>query len=158
MFGDLTANELELLNAYQLLGNVGQKDLRDYMRYLLCKQYRREVMVAVFHNQLIHNLFHNIMHIIEKDDYDVSQLTRRLKQIKELYFGIFEQVHHKYSEQVEYLDSIEMVKEFGKNSFDNINSALLSNDRVLIRIEIIDFYEEYKKLSTNKDARKIVAV
>jgi hypothetical protein len=158
MFGELTANEIELLNAYQLLGITGQKELRDYMRYLLCKQYRREVMVAVFQNQLIHNLFHSIMHMIEKDDYDIGQLTRRLKQIKELYFGIYEQVHNKYDEQVEHLDSIEMVKEFGRNSFENINRALLTDDRVLIRIEVIDFYEGFKNLSTNKDARKIVAV
>lgn len=158
MFGDLTANEIELLNAYQLLGNPGQKELRDYLRYLLCKQYRREVMVAVFQNQLIHNLFHSILHMIEKDEFDTGQLSRRLKQIKELYFGIFEQVHNKYSEQVENLDSNELVKEFGKTSFENINTALLTGDKILIRVEIIDFYEQFKKLSTNKDARMIVAV
>ncbi|HBQ85332.1 MAG TPA: hypothetical protein DER33_09700 [Syntrophomonas sp.] len=158
MFGEITANEIELLNAFHLLGMTGQKELKDYLRYLLCKQYRREVMVSIFQNQLIHNLFHSIMHMIEKDDYDIAQLTRRLKQIQELYFGIYEQVHNKYSEQIEYLDSIEIVKDFGKNSFENINRALLTGNTILIRIEIIDFYEGFKKLSTNKDARKIVAV
>lgn len=158
MFGELTANDIELLNACQLLGVTGQRELSEYLRYLLCKQYRHEVMVAVFQNQLIHNLFHSILHLIQRDEFDISHLSKRVKQIRELYFGIFEQVHAKYSEQVENLDSNELVKEFGKSSFDNIERALITEDRLLIKLEIVDFYEQYKNLSTNRHARRIVAV
>lgn len=158
MFEGLTANDIELLNSYQLLGVNGKKELKDYMRYLLCKQYRRELMGAIFQNQLIHNLCHSVLHIIEKDDFDINHLGRRIAQIKELYYGIFGQIHNKYSEHVENLDSIELVKEFGKNSFGNIERALRTNEQILIRAEIIDFYEEFKILSMQKEARKIVAV
>lgn len=158
MVEDLTDGEIELLNAVQLLGKSGQRELHDYIRYLLCKQYRREVMTAVFQNQLIHNLFHSILHTIEKEDFDVAQLTRRLRQIKELYFGIFERVHNKYSEQIEYLDSNELVRDFGINSYENIKRALYTGNRDLIRMEIVDFYEQFKKLSTHKETRKIMAV
>jgi hypothetical protein len=158
VFEGLTTNDIELLNSYQLLGVNGQKELNDYMRYLLCKQYRRELMVAIFQNQLIHNLCHSVLHIIEKDEFDINHLGKRIRQIKELYYGIYEQVHNKYSEHVENLDSIEVVKEFGKNSFGNIERALRTEDHILIRVEIIDFYEEFKILSKQKEARKIVAV
>lgn len=158
MFEGLTANDIELLNAYQLLGVTGQRDLKDYMRYLLCKQYRREAMAAIFQNQLIHNLFHSVLHMIEKDDFNIDQLYKRVRQIKELYYGIYEQVHNKYSEQVDNLDSIDVIKEFGQNSFDNIQSAIIAKEHAIIRIEVIEFYEEFKRLAINKESRKIVAV
>lgn len=156
--GDITSNELELLNAYQILHASGQRELKDYLRYLLCKQYKREVMVAVFHNKLIHNLFHSLLHIAEKDELSVEQVEKRVQQIKELYYAIFEQVHHRYSEYVHDLDSNEVVKEFARNSFENVERALTIGDEALIRMEIIDFFQEYNKLSRKKDAMKIVAV
>lgn len=158
MFGDITANEIDLLNAYSLLGSAGQRELDDYIRYLLCKQYKKEIMVAVFHNQLLHSLLHSLLYLVERDEFDIKQVEKRVKQINELYFGIFEKVHIKYSEHVAELDSNEMVKEFGKNSFENIERACNSGNRIVIRLEIIEFYEGYNKLARKKDARKIVAV
>jgi hypothetical protein len=158
VFEGLTANDIELLNCYQLLAVHGKKELHDYVRYLLCKQYRRELMAAIFQNQLIHNLCHSVLHIIDKDEFDFNHLSRRIRQIKELYYGIYEQVYSKYSEHIENLDPIEIVREFGKNSFDNIERALQTKEHVLIRGEIIEFYEEFKTLGKQKEARKIVAV
>ncbi len=158
MFGDITANEIELLNAYYLLGSNAQREVKDYLRYQLCKQYKKEVMLAVFNNQLIHSLLHSLLHLVERDGFDINQVEKRVQQIKELYFGIFEHVHSKYSEQVEDLDSNEMVKDFGKTSFESIASACESGNRITIRLEIIELYEGYNKLARKKDARKIVAV
>lgn len=158
MFGDITANEIELLQSYALLGSAGQRELHDYMRYLLCKQYKKELMTAVFHNQLLHSLLHSLLHLVERDEFDIRQTEKRIKQISNLYFGIFEQVHNKFSEYIIELDSNEMVKEFGKNSFENIARACCLENRHLIRLEIIEFYEGYNKLARKKDARKIVAV
>ncbi len=158
MVGDITANEVELLNAYHLLTPVLRREHREYMRYLLCKQYKREVMAAVFNNKLLHNLFHSLLHIAEKEDINLEQVTKRIFQIKELYYAIFEQVHCKYSEHVEDLDSNEVVKEFGRNSFNNLDRAIRSKNQDLIRYEIINFYQEFNKLSKKKDARNIVAV
>lgn len=158
MLGEITANEIELLNTYALLGNSGQRELKDYLRYLLCKQYKKEIMVAVFHNQLLHSLLHSLLHLVERDDFDIAQVEKRMKQINELYFGIFEQVHNKYSEYIEELDSNEVVKEFAINGFGNIARACNSGNRTVIRLEIIEFYEGYNKLARKKDARKIVAV
>lgn len=158
MIGEFTISEIELLNAYSMLGPNGQKELHDYIRYLLCKQYKREVMVAVFHNQLIQSLLHSLLHLVERDDFDIVQVEKRVDQIRELYFGLFEQVYHKYSEVIEELDSNELVKDFGKNSFDHIKRAIQSEDKALIRMEIIEFYEGFCKLSKRKDSRMIVAV
>jgi len=158
MFGDITTNEIELLNAYYVLAPTGQKELKDYLRYQLCKQYKKEVMLAVFNNQLIHSLLHSLLHLVERDDFDIHQVQKRVQQIKELYFGIFEHVHSKYSEHVEELDSNETVKDFGRNGFDNITNACNTGNRISIRLEIVEFYEGYNKLARKKDARKIVAV
>lgn len=158
MVGDITANEVELLNAYHLLTPSYRRELKDYMRYLLCKQYKREVMVAVFNNKLLHNLFLSLMHTVEKDEIDLEQVAKRIFQIKELYYAIFEQVHCKYSEHVEDLDSNELVKDFARNSFANLDRAIRSKNQDLVRYEIINFYQEFNKLSKKKDARNIVAV
>lgn len=158
MTGEISYKEVELLNVYELLGPTGQKELKDYMRYLLTKQYKREVMVAVFNNKLMQNLFHSLLHMIQKDDFDILQVKKRVFQIKELYYGVFEQVHTRYAELIEDLDSNEIVREFGRNSFENINMAFSSEDRGKIQFEIINFYQEYIKLSKKKDARQIVAV
>lgn len=158
MVGDISAREIELLNAYQVLGQTGRKDLKDYMRFLLCKQYKREVMVSVFHNNLLHNLFHSLLHMIEREDIDLDQVRRRIIQIRELYYAIFEQVHNRYAELVEELDSNELVKEFGRTSFDNVERAIRIGSSVLVRAEILGFYQEFNNLGKKKDARKIVAV
>jgi len=158
VIGDITTEDVELLNIYQILKPAGQKELKDYLRYLLSKQYKREVLVAVFQNKLLHNLFHSLLHIVEKDEFSSNQVGKRIQQIRELYWGIFEQVHNKYSEFVQDLDSNEVVKEFGRTSFENIQRALKSGDNDIIRWEIIDFYQQYNKLSQEKDTRKIIAV
>lgn len=158
MLGEISRKEVELLNIYALLGPTGQKDLKDYLIYLLTKQYKRDVMTAVFNNKLIQNLLHSLLHIIERDDFDIYQAQKRILQIKELYYGIFEKIHLRYAELIEDLDSNEIVREFGRSSFENLSMAFYSNDRGRIQFEIINFYQEYMNLSKKKHARQIVAV
>ena len=158
MYSDIDKSDIELLNAFSNLNIAAQKDFKDYVRYLLTKQYKRELMVAIFHNGLLHSLIQNLLHIVERDEFQISQIENRMQQVSELYFGIFEKVHCKYMALVDGLDSSELVKDFGRNSFDNINRACTSGNRLLIRMEISEFYEGYYKLAQKKDARKIVAV
>lgn len=158
MYGDITTHEIELLNAFSVLISSGQRDLEEYLRYLLCKQYRREVMAKIFHNQLMHSLLHSLIHLVEREDFEIFQVQKRMKQVYELYFGLFEQVHSKYCELVPDLDSNEIVKEFGKNGFENIERACTSENRSIIRLEIIDFYESFNRFAEKKDCRKIAAV
>ena len=56
MYNDIEKSDIELLNAFSNLNSSAQKDFKDYMRYLLTKQYKRELMVAIFHNGLLHSL------------------------------------------------------------------------------------------------------
>ena len=155
---ELSMNEIELLNSYQCLSSHGQKELKEYMRYLLCKQYRREVMASVFNNNLMGNLVHSLLHIIEGKELDIELVTRRFYQMKELYYSSFQKVHHKFSEVVEDLDSNEIVRETGRHAFENIEQAINSGNETRIRMEILDFYQQYMLLSQKKDARKIIAV
>ena len=158
MFWEITAREIELLNALSVLNSSAQREMEDYLRYLLCKQYKREVMASVFHNQLMHSLLHSLLHLVEREDYAIEQVEKRMRQINELYFGLFEQVHNKYSELISDLDSNELVKELGHNSFENIKRACLMGNRNSIRLEIVEFYESYNRFAKKKDSRKIVAV
>lgn len=158
MFTDIGLNDAELLNNFQKLGPAAQRELKDYMRYLLCKQYKREVMIAVFHNRLLNNLLHSLLHLIEREELDLHQIRRRVMQIKELYYALFEKVHSAYAELVEDLDGCEMVKEFGRNSFANLEQAIRGNNHNHIRMEIIEFYQGFDTLSRHRGVRKIVAV
>lgn len=158
MFGDISVGEIEILNAFSNLTSTAQKELKDYLRYLLSKQYKKELMAAIFHNQLLNSLLQGLLHIVERDEFQIQQIEKRMGQIRELYFSIFEKIHIKYTELVDGLDSCELVKDFGHNSFDNIDRACKCGNHNLIRLEIIEFYEGYNKLGQKKDARKIVAV
>ena len=158
MYGEISISEIEILNAFSNLSSTAQKECKDYLHYLLCKQYKRELMSAIFHNQLLDNMLKSLLHIVERDDFNTNLIENRLKQINELYFGIFEKIHTKYSDLVDELDSSELVKDFGRNSFENISRACMTGNHILIRMEIVEFYESYFKLGKKKDARKIVAV
>jgi hypothetical protein len=158
MLGDITANEVEMLNVFTALGPGGQRELKDYTRYLLSKQYQKEVKATIFQNKLLHNLFHSLLHIVEKEDFDLNQVKKRVLQIKDLYYGIFEQVHTRYSELITDLDSNELVREFARNGFNNLETALYKENPVIIRLEIIDFFQEFNKNAQRRDARQIVAV
>ena len=155
---ELTSNEVELLNAYQCLTSQGQKEYKEYLRYLLCKQYRREVMAAIFNNKMMDNLLRGLVHIIEGREIDIYLVARRVKQIKEIYYSTFQKVHLKYCEIVDNLDSNETVRETGRHAFENIEPALQIGNEDLIRMEVLEFYQDYKLLSRNNDARKIIAV
>ncbi len=158
MFSDITAQEVEILNMLDIMTLTGVREVKEYMRYILTKQYRREVMAAVFHNKLLSNLFHSLLFLVERDDFDVAQVQKRVQQIKQIYYAIFDQVHNKYSKVVEDLDSNEVVREFGRISFENLERAFKQGQLSLIRMEVINFYQEYNKLGKKMDARQIVAV
>lgn len=158
MFGEMGAREVELLNSFEHLSSAAQRELQEYVRYLLCKQYKREVMVTVFNNKLLHTLLHSLLHMVEREEMDIDAVARRINQVKEMYYAIFEQVHIRYCELIEDLDSNETVKEFGRTSFDNLDRALRTQSANLIRLEIVDFCQGYDTLGRRKDARKIVAV
>jgi len=158
VFGDVSERELELLNGYTLLRESAQGDLQDYLHYLLSKQYQREVMVAVFHNRFLNNLIDDLVKMINLDGLEVGQIRKRILQIRELYFGVLEQVHRRYYEVVENLYTNEVAKDFGRCSFENLERALETQDIRLISAEVIDFYEQYNSLSKKKDARRLVAI
>lgn len=158
MKGEVSDRELDMLKGYSLLRSSAQNDFLDYMRYLLSKQYRKEVMAAIFNNRMLNNLVDDLVAMVDLEGVEVEQITKRVIHIRELYFGVFEQVHARYCEVVENLDSNEVVKDFGRISFDNLLRALKTQDRGVIKAEVFDFYEQYYKLSRNKDARRLVAI
>lgn len=158
MFAEMTAAEIELLNMLELLNPSGKREVREYTRYVLTKQYRREVMAAVFQNKLLVNLFHSLIYLVERDEFDIAQVQKRVRQIKELYYAIFDQVHNRYLQVIDDLDSNEVVREFGRISFENLDQAFKQGNLAVIRMEVVNFHQEYNKLGKKKDARQIVAV
>ncbi len=158
MYGEIEAGDIELLNAVSNLAPVYRKEFKDYIQYLLTKQYKKELMVAIFHNQLLHSLLQSTLQLAEREEFSIVQIEKRVGQMQELYFGIFEKIHIKYSELVDGLDSYELVRDFGKLSFDNINRACCSGNRLLIRMEVNEFLEGFYKHAQKKEARKIFAV
>lgn len=158
MFAEMTALEIEFLNMLEIMTPSVKREVKEYMKYVLTKQYRREVMAAVFQNKLLANLFHSLIFLVERDDFDIAQVHKRVRQIKELYYAIFEQVHNRYREVIEDLDSNEVVREFGRVSFENLEQAFKQGQPSVIRMEVVNFHQEYNKLGKKKDARQIVAV
>ena len=158
MYGEIDAVDIEILNAVSNLAPAYRKEFKDYIRYLLTKQYKRELMTAIFQNQLLHSLLQSTLQLVEREDFLITQIEKRVRQMQEIYFGIFEKIHLKYSELIDGLDSYEAVRDFGRLSFDNINRACSSGNPLLIRMEINEFYEGYYKYAQKKEARKIFAV
>ncbi len=158
MIEGITLGEIDLINSYSVLKPAAQREIKDYLHYLLKKQYQIEVKNAVFQNKLVHNLFHSLLFLVEKEDFEIELINRRINQIKDLYYNTFSQVHSRYCELVPELDSNETVREFGRQGFKNIESALNTGNLTLIRLEIIDFHLSYCKLGNKKELRQFVAV
>ena len=158
MFEDITKSDIEVLNGFSNLNPSGQREFRDYMRYLLCKQYKRELMGAIFHNGLLHSLLQSMLNITERDEFPINQIENRIKQIRELYFGIFDKIHSKYSVLIDGLDGHELVKDFGRINCENVDRACRSGNRLVIRMEVVEFYEGYYKFAQKKENRIIAAV
>ncbi len=158
MKGDWSARDLELLNGYSLLRPSAQGDFLDYMHYLLSKQYRTEVMAAIFNNRILNKLIDDLVSMVDIEGMEIELIKRRVLQIREIYFGVFEQVHARYCEVVVNLDSNEVVKDFGRISFENLLRALKTEDWKVIKSEVLDFYEQYDSLSRKKDARRLIAI
>ncbi|MDD4803062.1 MAG: hypothetical protein PHF24_09020 [Syntrophomonas sp.] len=158
MLGDISSGDIEILNAYSNLNFSAQKDLRDYLCYLLCKQYKKELIAAIFHNQLLHNMLQSLLYFVERDDFPIQLIEKRMEQIRDIYFGIFEKIHTKYCDLVLGLDSSELVKDFGINNFENINRACRTGNHNLIRLEIVEFYEQYYILAGKNNVKRIAAV
>lgn len=158
LYTEFGLKDIEFLTHYKKLAPAAQRELLEYMRYLLCKQYKREVIVAVFHNKLLNNLLNSLIGLIQGDDINISHITRRVIQIKELYYALFEKVHNNYAELIEDLDSNEAVKEFGRNGFANLEQAISSKHISRIKMEIIEFYQGFQSLARHHRGRKIVAV
>lgn len=158
MLPDFSLKEIELLKLFQALGPAGQKECLEYIKYLLTRQYKRELMVAIFNNNLLQNLLRRLLYIVEKDDFDIMQAHKRMMQIKELYYGIFEEIHARYSELIDDLDTSEIVREFGQNNFGNVEDAFTSGDANRIRYEVIELFQQYEKFAKKKDNRHVIAV
>lgn len=158
MHKDFRMDDTELCNSYHRLGPQAQRELKDYVDYLLTRQYKREVIITVFHNKLLKNRLCGLLHIVESEEPDINLVKRRVIQVKELYFGLFEKVHSDYAQLVEDLDACEVVKEFGRTSFTNLMRAIDSNRPSRVRTEVIDFFQGFDSLSRHSRARKIIAV
>ncbi|SHG60843.1 hypothetical protein SAMN02745221_00581 [Thermosyntropha lipolytica DSM 11003] len=158
MLPDFSLRELELLKLFQALGPAGQKECLEYIKYLLSKQYKRELNLAIFNNNLLQNLLRGLLHLVQKEDFDIMLAQKRMMQIKELYYAIFADIHNRYSELVEDLDTSEIVREFGQNNFSQVETAFISGDINRIRYEIIEFFQQYERLARKKDSRHVMAV
>ena len=154
----MSNDEITILNIYNMLNYSRQKDLHEYSRYLLTKQYRNEVLSAIFHNKILNSLFHNLLYTVEKDEFDIEYVGKRIKQIKIIYYELFEDIHHRFSCIIGDLDCNETVRSFGDNSFYSLEQALNSENCNLIRRELTAFYQEYCKIAKKKDTRRIAAV
>jgi hypothetical protein len=157
---DFSREEIQLLEANSLLTSPARKKLSEYLHFLLYKQYKAEVLSAVVGNQFVVQMLNRLRQMAERNDLDMPAVSRKLHQLRELYFSIFSSIHVKYSELVPDLDSCEIVREFGVAGFDNIERACMMENKLLLRLEIEDFYRGFETLAQKSinNTRQLVAI
>jgi hypothetical protein len=147
--------ELDLLEAYTVLGSTERAGLVEYLSFLLGRQYRRDALAAITGNQMLIQLLLNIRQFVERDEFDLAAAGQRINRLRTLYFELFASVHLKYSAVIPELDSYEIVRDFGLTGFDYMEQACRLGNKPVLRAEIEDFYRGFQALAQKNNKYKV---
>jgi len=159
MYPDVTVQEVELLNRFNLLSAEGKKELNDYLRYLLLKQYRAELYSQVLGNPLLHNGLMQAVRMCESENVELEEIVHKIRQVKQIYYQLLEKVFLKYAEAVDELYLYDSLRDWGRIGFEQVADAANKDCKEDILRELEEMLHNYRKLAVNRgDRRRIVAV
>lgn len=158
MLPDLTRQEIQLLNRFSMLTPEGRRELNNYMRFILLKQYRSDLFSQVLGNPLLFNGLQQAIRLCEREDVEVEEVVQKIRQLKFLYYQLLEKSYCKYSEILGEMLLEDSLKDWGKVCFENILDAAHTGRRELMRQELEEMVQSYNRLARREDRKKIVAV
>jgi len=158
VFWEHNVEEITLLNQFNLLLPEGRREVLDYLRYTLFKQYQRELHAAVFSSQPLYNALVYIAKMCEREEASVEDILAKVRQVKFIFYQQYEKVHLKYASILSELHIEDTLRDVGRLGFENIFQAAHSNRPNLIKKEVEELLEMFRKLANRKDRRRIMAV
>ncbi|MGE5371277.1 MAG: hypothetical protein ACM3QZ_04735 [Solirubrobacterales bacterium] len=155
---DFGEDDLNLLQRYHLLNQDGKKEVVEYLRYLLSKQWRSEMHAQVFGNPLIFNLLSQARRMCERDDCSLADIDAKVGQAKYLYYQAVERVNTKFELLLQDAGAEFYVQDWGVGGFSEIADAGSTGSRERVSEQIEEMLHGYRRLAKKGDRRIIVAV
>ena len=158
MLFKLTAQEITVVNHFNLPQPQAREEVLDYLHYTLFKQYQQELYSAVLGNPLIYNGLLQLLHMCEREETSIEEINRKCKILKFMFFDNYERVHLKYVDLLSEIHAESTLFDLGRLGFEHLHRAILSNRKDLIEFEIREFLQFFKKFANQKDRGRILAV
>ncbi|MGE5415567.1 MAG: hypothetical protein ACM3UZ_02150 [Acidobacteriota bacterium] len=158
MLPELTLREIQLLNRFNMLTPQARKEVNDHLLYVLLKQYRDELHSQVLGNVLVYNTLQQAARMCDRDDTEISDVVQKVRQSKFIFYQLLEKTHVKYADILNELYLEDSLKDWGRIGFESVLDAAAQNNKDLVKREIIEMIEGYKRLAKKEDRTKIIAV
>lgn len=158
MLPELSSQEIALINQYNLMNPQSRKEVRDYLAFVLLKQYRAEILSSVMGNGLVYNGLQQAARMCEHEDMELTDIVKKIGQVKAIIYSEIERVYLKYAEVLNDLCVEHTFIDWARIGFESIMEAAQSGNRQRLRQEINEMMEGYKRLSKREDRVRIIAV
>ena len=123
MLFKLTAQEITVVNHFNLLQPQAREEVLDYLHYTLFKQYQQELYSAVLGNPLIYNGLLQLLHMCEREETSIEEINRKCKILKFMFFDNYERVH-----SCRFLwRYMKVLFDLGRLGFEHLHIAISSN-------------------------------
>lgn len=155
---EMNTNEMQLLNRFNMLNRENQREMEDYLRYLLFKQYKAELNQQVFGNPILLSLLTQAERMCERDETVLEEVQAKVEQAQYVFCQILERVSAKYEEIINEPGSDQYVRDWGRLGFQGVAEALEMGCRDRLKNQIEEMLHGYHRLAKKEDRILTVAV
>ncbi|MGE5398532.1 MAG: hypothetical protein ACM3MK_13490 [Chitinophagales bacterium] len=158
MIPNMTSQEIQLISRFSQLTPEGKREIDDYLRFVLLKQYKKELCSQVLNNSLLHNGFLQAVWMCEREDTSIEDIVAKVRQLKFVFYQSLERTYCRYSEVLGELMVEDILRDWGSIGFDSVLEAANTGNKELMKQELENMLQDYGRLAKKEDKRKIVAV
>jgi len=155
---DLTSQDIHLLKGFQLLRPDGKRDLLDYLRFIAQKQYHAELSSQVLNNPILYNGLLQAARMCEREETRVEDILQKVGQLKYMYYQLLEKISTKYNEVLDDINLEDIIRDWGRIGFENINEAAKTGQKDLMLRELDEMIEGLEGLAKKGGKKRIIAV
>lgn len=154
----LERSEIRMLSQMSVLGPESKRELQEYLEFLVARQCRNEFKTMLLHSNWLFNNLLALSNLNENCENYCFEVLERVKRMKGLCQGVFEQLIEKYGELLGDIKGYEGVAENVIMSLRQIQDAAVRNDARLTRNEILDMLESHKLMAGRGRRPKVRAM
>lgn len=158
MLATLSRSEIRLLNQIAVLDPGSRRELQEYLEFLVARQCRREFRSQIFYSSWLFNNLLALHNLNENSEGYCPEVLERVRRLKSLCQGVFEQLMEKYSELLGEVKGYEGIAESVLISLKQIEEAARRGDARRTGREIRDMLESCRHFAGRGRQPKVRAM